>query len=58
MNKVEKSWNLEKIPDGTSRFFVKKVVGFHSISNKWNFQNTGKSAKKVRKKFEKSSKKS
>ena len=23
-----KSWNFRKIPDGTSRFFVKKVVNF------------------------------
>ena len=34
-------------------FFVKKLWVFHSISNKWNFPNIGKSSKKVRKKVRK-----
>ena len=50
MNKVGKSWNLEKIPDGyIENFFVKKLWAFESISNKWNFQTLEKVGKKVRK---------
>ena len=53
MNKVEKVGIWKKFLMVHREIFRGKVVNFHSISNKWNFPNIGKSWEKSSKKVAK-----